>query len=49
MHSVKYACIEVYLSVNNENILELSKEMTTKSLGGFIQSLLVLVRPLWQI
>ena len=35
MHSVKYAYIEVYLSINNENILELSKQMTTKSLGGF--------------
>ena len=39
MHSVKYAYIEVYLSINNENILELSKQMTTKSLGGFMASI----------
>ena len=38
MHSVKYN-IEVYLSINNENILELSKKMTTKSLGGFMASI----------
>ena len=31
MHSVKYAYMEVYFSINNENILELSKQMTTKS------------------
>ena len=44
MHSVKYAYIEVYFSINNENILELSKRMTTKSLGGLwpvYQSLLM--------
>ena len=45
MHSVKYN-IEVYPS--HENILELSKQMTTKSLGGFMasQSLLVFVQSL---
>ena len=43
MHSVKYAYIEVYFSINNENILDLSKnmttkKMTTKSLGHFMAS-----------
>ena len=31
--------VEVYFSINNENILELSKQMTTKSLGGFMASI----------
>ena len=39
MHSVKYAYIEVYFSINNENILELYKQMSTKSLGGFMASI----------
>ena len=42
MHSVKYN-IEVYPS--HENILELSKQMTTKSLEGFM-AMLVLVQSL---
>ena len=37
-------------SINNENILELSKQITTKSLGSFMasQSLLVLVQSLME-
>ena len=41
MHSVKYAHIEVYFSINNENMLEYSKQMTTKSLGGFMAGIKV--------
>ena len=49
MHSVKYAYIEVYFSINNENILDLSKQKIYKVFRRFYgqyQSWLVLVQSL---
>ena len=35
MHSVKYAYIEIYFSINNENILDLSKRNVFKVFRRF--------------